>query len=31
MDDLDANPNIKVTHHVMDRPLKDKKNNREYV
>jgi pescadillo len=31
MDDLDANPDIKVTHHVMDRPLKNKANNREYV
>ena len=31
MDDLEANPDIKVTHHVMDRPLKNKINNREYV
>lgn len=31
MDDLDANPDIKITHHVMDRPIKNKKNNREYV
>ena len=31
MDDLEKNPNLKVTHHVLDRPLNKKLNNREYV
>jgi pescadillo protein len=31
MDDVEANPEIKVTHHIMDRPLKNKVDNREYV
>jgi len=32
LDDLDANPNTKITHHVMDRAISIKKeNNREYI
>jgi hypothetical protein len=31
LDDLDANPDLKITHHIMDRPISKKKNNREYV
>lgn len=32
LDDLDENPNLKITHHVMDRSMSTKKeNNREYV
>lgn len=31
LDDLDTNPKLKYTHHVIDRPLKVKKSNVEYV
>jgi len=31
MDDMDNNKKIKITHHVMDRPIGKKENNREYV
>lgn len=32
LDDLDENPNTKITHHVMDRSINVKKeNNREYI
>jgi len=31
-DELDENPKLKITHHIMDRPLNTKKaDNREYV
>jgi len=31
LDDLEANPSAKYTHHVMDRPLASKQTNTEYV
>lgn len=31
LDDLDANPEIKYTHHVIDRPLREKQKNVDYI
>lgn len=31
LDDLDSNADLKYTHHVIDRPLKHKKSNVDYV
>jgi hypothetical protein len=30
-DDIDTHPDLKITHHVMDRPLASKKANVEYI
>ena len=31
LDDLDKNPDVKYTHHVIDRPLKLKQPNVDYI